>query len=476
MAGTSILWYLRGLAAAGESTDAADSDLLERFSLRQDQAAFELLLARHGPMVWGVCRDLLADAHAAEDAFQATFLVLVRKARSISRRHLLGNWLYGVAHRVAARARSQAIRRLSRACDGVSNLPSPKTASSADADLARVLHEELNRLPDRYRGPIVLCHLQGKTREEAARQLGLSLDSLRGRLERGRERLRLRLTKRGITAPAAAIASLLSEKCATATVPAVLLAATAKAGWMVAAGASAASISPSIVVLMEGALQAMFIQKVKLTAVAVAGLGILTAGTNTILQSPLAADQPPLQSTVEQKSGGSNERATQSREVNKPAPAEQTVFGLSQADRETLLAAFKGSEKVKSLLKGQLEAAYEQMEARFREFLAGRGTLDILLEASICVLQAELDVCPAPKDRLKSFEAHSKCMYEIMKINKLRFESGRIPISDYAQSKFFHARSELWIERLKAGQELAPLGWWDAVDPRMRPQSRQNRP
>src|SRR5438105_4516735 len=155
MAGGSILGYLRSLGAARHGCNTTDSELLERFVLRRDPAAFEVLLTRHGPMVWGICRSLLNDPHAAEDAFQATFLVLVRKAHAIRRREQLGNWLYGVAHRVALRARAQAYRRQLRERSGhtadVGHDP-----RDSDAETSYILYEELSRLPERYRAPLVL--------------------------------------------------------------------------------------------------------------------------------------------------------------------------------------------------------------------------------------------------------------------------------------------------------------------------------
>src|SRR5581483_5894851 len=140
MAGGSILWYLRSLAAARQGCDTADGELLERFALRRDPAAFEVLLGRHGPMVWSVCRGLVSDLHGAEDAFQATFLVLVRKARSIRRGDQLGNWLYGVAHRVALRARAHSYRRQARERSG-QGADLGQGSQNSDAETGRILYE-----------------------------------------------------------------------------------------------------------------------------------------------------------------------------------------------------------------------------------------------------------------------------------------------------------------------------------------------
>src|SRR4051812_45976040 len=150
----------------------SDTQLLERFVSSHDEAAFELLLWRHGPTVLGVCRRLLSDPHDAEDAFQATFLVLARKAGSIARREAGGSWLYRVAYRVALRARAERAKRATTQQVDADALPAPLGVDRGWQELRQVLDEEVNRLPARHRAAFVLCCLEGKTGEEAARQLG----------------------------------------------------------------------------------------------------------------------------------------------------------------------------------------------------------------------------------------------------------------------------------------------------------------
>src|SRR5262249_48128930 len=151
------------------------------------------LVRRHGPLVLGVCRRVLRDRHAAEDAFQATFLILLRRARSLDRRGSVASWLYTVAYHVALRARADAARRPPPA------RPVPQPPEAGWADLQPVLDEELGRLPDSYRAVVVLCYLEGKTNVEAARLLGWPVGTVKGRLARARDLLRARLTRRGIT-------------------------------------------------------------------------------------------------------------------------------------------------------------------------------------------------------------------------------------------------------------------------------------
>src|SRR5690242_10823036 len=203
-----------------------DAHLLERFLARRDGAAFEALLRRHGPMVLGVCRRLLADPHDAEDAFQATFLVLVRRAACVVPRWALGPWLHGVARRTALKARSSAARRRLAEREAGRSRPLAAPPAPADADLRPLLDEEIGRLPEKYRSPLVLCLLGGKSRKEAAGLLGWTEGTLSGRLARAKELLARRLRRRGV-APAGAAA--LAQGAAAGKVPAALAAATLKA-------------------------------------------------------------------------------------------------------------------------------------------------------------------------------------------------------------------------------------------------------
>ncbi|HKB03941.1 MAG TPA: RNA polymerase sigma factor, partial [Gemmataceae bacterium] len=191
---------VRGLGDGGRldsALDLADAELLERFVLRRDEVAFEAILHRHGPLVFGVCRRLL-DVHDAEDAFQATFLVLARRAGHIARPSFLGNWLYGVAFRVAARARKTAGRRQMTERPDCELTAAARADDLADPDVAPVLHEEVRRLPDKYRAPVVLCYLEGKTNEEAAGRLRWPVGTVKTRPDKAREVLRTRLARRGI--------------------------------------------------------------------------------------------------------------------------------------------------------------------------------------------------------------------------------------------------------------------------------------
>src|SRR5262249_31253304 len=218
---------------AGRESDQADRHLLEGYVLHRDEAALEALVCRHGPMVWGVCRRLLFDHHDAEDAFQATFLVLVRKAASIASRELVANWLYGVAHQTARKARATAARRRARE-KLMARIPEPVAPpEGAQNDLKICLNAELNPFPAKSRARIVWCDLEGKTRQEAARELACPEGTVAGRLARAREMLLKRLLRRGVVLPAVG----LSAAIASAGVSVALTASTGKAASLFAAGA-----------------------------------------------------------------------------------------------------------------------------------------------------------------------------------------------------------------------------------------------
>ena len=208
------------LFGAGTVAGLSDGQLLERFAATRDEAAFAALVERHGPMVLRVCRGVLKDEHDAEDAFQATFLTLARKAPSLWARETLGGWLYRVAYRVAVEASAGARRRRQQEQQKARPLSAaPEGAANPWADWLPVLHEEIDRLPERLRAAIVLCCLQEMTYEQAARELSWTVATLRCRLAKARERLRGRLTRRGLTGAGAALAALLRPSPASAVVP-----------------------------------------------------------------------------------------------------------------------------------------------------------------------------------------------------------------------------------------------------------------
>ncbi|MBY0525019.1 MAG: RNA polymerase sigma factor [Gemmataceae bacterium] len=290
---STMMHRVRGLMLRRESASQTDGRLLDDFLIRHDQSAFERLVERHGPMVLGVCRRVLGDPHEAEDAFQATFLVLVRKGTSVVPRELVGNWLYGVAYRTALKARAGMLRRRTREKQ-VSEMPSTESCPAQGwHDLQPLLDQELHRLPECYRIPMVLCALEGRTREDAARMLGIPEGTLSSRLSRARELLSQRLTRRGVALSAGTLASVLSPQVASATVPASLVLSTVQAAALGAAAEAAAAgvISAKVAALTEGVIQAMFISKLKVAAAVVLAIGVMGAGVG-VLGHRAIADKP----------------------------------------------------------------------------------------------------------------------------------------------------------------------------------------
>jgi RNA polymerase sigma factor (sigma-70 family) len=262
--------HLRRAVLRRDGADLTDGQLLGEYVSRRDEAALAALVRRHGPMVWGVCRRLL-NHEDAEDAFQSVFLVLVRKAASIASRELLANWLYGVAHQTARKARATAARRCARERH-VTQMPEPAVAEpDLWRDLQPLLDQELSRLPDKYRAVIVLCDLEGKTRKEAARQLGVPEGTVASRMATARTMLARRLARHGLAVSGGALATVASEQVATASVPSSVVSSTIKAASLFAAGQAATTgmISGQVVALTEGVLKTMLLTKLR---VATAGL------------------------------------------------------------------------------------------------------------------------------------------------------------------------------------------------------------
>ncbi len=269
-----VLDHVRRAALREQDAVLTDGELLTRFLGRRDGAAFEALVRRHGPMVLGVCRRILRSEADAEDAFQATFLVLIRKAASIRPRERTANWLYGVAYHTAQKARAAAVKRRVKERQA-GTMHRPEAPDDRWEELLPLLDQELQRLPDRYRIPIVLCELEGKTHKEAARQLGWPVGTVSGRLSRGRAELARRMKRHG-AAP---------QGMAPAVVPPALTTAAVKAATAVAAG-SAVAISAKVIALAEGTVKTMLLTKLKaatavLLVVALAGAGAAVAWAAT---------------------------------------------------------------------------------------------------------------------------------------------------------------------------------------------------
>jgi RNA polymerase sigma factor (sigma-70 family) len=290
---TKLVQYLRRTVLLSGKVDLSDGALLDCFLNQGEEAAVAALVRKHAPMVWGVCRRVLGNHHDAEDAFQATFLVLARKAASISPRDKVAGWLYGVACKTARKAKAGRARKFSREKQ-VTQMPDNETIRDDTwQDLLPMLDQELSRLPKKYRLALVLCELEGKTRKQAARELGLPEGTVAGHLTRGRTLLANRLRRYGLAVSGAALSKMLLEQTVLAAVPSSLLSVTAKSAMLAATGqaGAAAFLSIKAATLAEGVMKTMLLAKLKTSAGAVLLSVILCGGIGAITHQTWAARQ-----------------------------------------------------------------------------------------------------------------------------------------------------------------------------------------
>jgi uncharacterized protein (TIGR03066 family) len=371
---SNIIDYLRRVVR--DDAARTDGELLASFIENRDKHAFASLVSRHGPMVWSLCRRTLANDQDAEDAFQATFLVLVRKAASIVPRGMVGNWLYGVAQQTALQARRTAARRNLRERQ-VASLPEP-AAQTTDVwhDLRPLFDRELSKLPDVYRSVIVLCDLEGKTRKEAANQLGWVEGTVAGRLARAREMLAKRLNRHGLALSSTSLAAVLLQNAASAAVPNALVFSTIEAAISCAAGnlAMAGLISTEVAGLTRGVLQAMFLTKLKMLTVAFVLVGCFTAG-GLLTYDSLGA-----------------ERSATSKEA-------EPVAQVPPKDDETERAK-ADLDRAKARM-ADAQAILEQADASYKLLARKAATAKLVQE-----MKRALDQLPdAAKDKQKTLEA-----------------------------------------------------------------------
>ncbi|MGH7171158.1 MAG: sigma-70 family RNA polymerase sigma factor, partial [Gemmataceae bacterium] len=347
---TFIQHLRRCVCPRGDDT-LSDAQLLERWDKQRDEAAFEVLLWRHGAMVLSVCRRLLRDSHDIEDAFQATFLTLVRKGTSIRRPEALAAWLYRVAYRIALRMRDETAERARREQSGVEMLTGAEADEPTARDLRAVVDEEIDALPERYRQAFVLCCLEGKTHAEAARLLDRPTGTVSCWLKRGRERLRERLTQRGF-APAALVA--VGESEAQAALPAALVRATGRAATVFAAGGEggAAMISARVAAIVDVAVKGMGATKLQWTLVL--GLMLSMAATGAGMWAYQSPTQPP--STKQQAKAetaetprAQHEPAARKDRYGDPLP-EGTIARLGTVRLRAVGAAIAISKDGKSII------------------------------------------------------------------------------------------------------------------------------
>ncbi len=316
----TILRHIDLAFNVGTVAGLTDRELVDRFMARRGpaaEAAFAALVRRHGPTVLCVCRGVLHNHHDAQDAFQATFLVLARKAGSLWVGDSLGPWLHGVACRVASTARAAAARRRAHESKAAGMTPTLVSDGTCD-DVGPIIHEEIARLPERYRAPVVLCDLEGRTYEEAARVLGRPVGTIKSRLARGREHLRGRMIRRGVVPAAVAATGVLSADSARAVISTVSIDATSRMAAQFAAGYAATDVIPSAVLaLTKGVLTMMFLSKLKLAAaVVVVGCSVFFASAMHSESSSSDAGQVASRAEPSQRDSAESTTPTPNRAIS----------------------------------------------------------------------------------------------------------------------------------------------------------------
>jgi RNA polymerase sigma factor (sigma-70 family) len=454
-----VIQHLRRALLRQDAHELTDGQLLECFVSHCETTALEALVSRHAAMVWGVCRRILPDYHDAEDAFQATFLVLVRKAPSVTPREMVGNWLYGVARQTAMKAREKTARRRARERQ-VDDMPEPAVFDQSPwSDLEPLLDQELSRLPDKYRTAIVLCDLEGNSRKKAAQQLGCPEGTLAARLARGRVMLARRLAARGLAVSGGALAGLLSHQAASACVPASLVSCTMKAVTLVATGqATTGIISAKAAALAEGVLKVMLLNKVKITSAVLLLIAVFVGGAVGLSGGTMAAaagDEPAV-------TGSGDFVQVNNARSEHPAPSKEGPSGPKSGAADQPQA--KGASDKKTSLE-DWESAESEGDVAFDLAKDPGSTLDGLWEdienkgAWFLFHESTIRWHPAPsqlsdadkqRDRVKALTKKWTCRYNLtltpMTINVFHKDGTRRGI-------FVVERATLFIALAKIGKD-----------------------
>ena len=421
----------------GSVAGLGDGELLGRFADRRDEAAFEGLVARLGPMVLGVCRRMLADPHDVDDAFQATFLVLVRRAGSIRDRDLVGPWLHGVAARVARRARAESSRRKAR--ERVAVVPEAVEAVAEVEpgwpELRALIDEEIDRLPEHHRRAVVLCDVEGLSREEAAIRLGWTPNMVRGRLERARGRLRGRLARRGL-APPGAWSALVASTPVPPPAPlasSTIRAALASPGGQVGAGLATAPA----VALSRGVLRMMMLAKMKIGLAVLCSAGFVAAGSGMLAaQGPGGgADPPP------SKPAAVAPATQQVQPVQPPSPA-SPFLPRSAAD----------------VAKARIDLAMQRFKVQKTFYDEGRITIDRLVDASKALTDAKRDAAASKAGRVEAVREHYALLEWILKREEAELAEGRATTADIAYMKSVLLDTEFALAKEMEAPEAKPAG------------------
>jgi RNA polymerase sigma factor (sigma-70 family) len=431
--------HMQVLFAIGSCAGMTDGQLLERFMAGRDEGgdlAFETLVTRHGPMVMRVCCNVLEDPHDVHDAFQAVFVVLARRANAIRARESVGSWLYGVAVRVCARARVTAIRRQirDRRTLGAAETIAASAHNHNDAspiaqnEHAEVVHQELSRLPEKYRAPVVLCYLEGLTHDEAAARLSWPVGTVRSRLARARDRLRIRLNHRGVTAPASIgpmATWLVGDPVASTRLLATVSAASCapisrelltSISRTLGRSTGATSAPTTSLLLAQGVLNTMLLKKLLIIACALLPLGTIVLGGGAYLTRKAQAQDQRSSATAVSQGGPAAIKTTA------PKPPE-----------------------VDPLITRSLEAAQARIEAQRDYYEQGRITIDRFIEACYQLELAGLRAAKTEDERTAIKKRYISILKEIEERETAEIAVGRGTESD---------RTEAVQRRIQAETEL----------------------
>lgn len=449
MATPTLGVYLRRLkhAMAAEALGAcSDRELIERFRASRDDEAFRAIIERHGPMVFQVCRRILASDIDVEDAFQTTFLVMVRKGHSIRKSASLGSWLHGVARRTALKLRIQSSRRRNREEKVARQSLTGISEDTTWSELRGVLDEELQKLPERCRAPLVLCYLEGRTQDEAASQLDVSKSTIRRNLERGRDMLGRRLEVRGVSLGSALTACLITDCATDAALPRTLLLRTSESASHTAANlaAPASVLSPRVAAMTDGVIKTMNYAKYK-TIVAVLACG-LTLGFGVHYFGPM---------NVSAQDKGTKTTAAQAPAKPDIEPIDPDLVFDKEVQKKLHLSPNQVRQLVEARDKGT--AATADQNKRVAE-----------IDQQIRKLQDEMELLS--RDRAKALQVVQKAQHDQVKaaipnvlsrdaIQELRHMTlQNMRLSDVLLNEKMRSRLELNDEQVKKIQELAEKG------------------
>jgi RNA polymerase sigma factor (sigma-70 family) len=447
-----VVDHLRMAVLAAGEVDLTDGQLLDAFVSRRDETAVAALVRRHGPMVWGVCRRILRNDHDAEDAFQATFLVLVRKATSIWPREMVGNWLYGVAHRTALKAKAMAAKRQARE-KHVSDMPEPAAPARPDLwhELQPQLDQELSRLPDKYRIAIILCDLEGKVRKQVASQLQIPEGTLSSRLTTARTMLARRLAPHGLTVTGAALAVVLPQQAASAGLPTSVASFTIKVAGVLAAGKSAAGIaSTHVVALTEGVLKPMHMTKLQIATAVLLAVSVVGLGSAAMTYGARPPEQDGATNAPAPPAGKGGEVVVKRAEIPKAGSAEQTKVEDEQEGPAGT------NPKLRALLKERLDTLQKMADRVILLGKNGAASQGEVREANLRVYKAELDLCETTEERIgvlaKIARLHKETERQVSELHK----RGAASQGEVLEATVSRLEAEIAVEREKAKLPAPP--------------------